>query len=153
MDKKINIPHILKGKQNKTEYYLYKQIIFLLFFIIFFQNWISLSESKKTDMNIFNNYSEISLMIRGIGSQNIISDEFIYEPSDIIINNESVKDKCKRIFELCEEENNITLIFNQSINTFDNMFKNIINLNSINLSNFDTSKIVNMSSMFYNCST
>ena len=151
MDKKINIPHILKGKHHKTEYYLYKQIIFILFFF-FFQNCISLSQSKKTDVNIFNYYSEISLVIRGSGNQNLTSDEFIYEPSDIILNNKSIKNKCKRECELNEEENYITLIFNQSLDTFENMFKNIHNINSINLSNFDTSKIVNMSSMFYNCS-
>ena len=59
-------------------------------------------------------------------------------------------DSCNKICQLIDEINNITLYFDEEINSCENMFNNLQNLTFIDLSSFDTSKVTNMHSMFFN---
>ena len=96
-------------------------------------------------------YSEIQLVIRGNGNQELVNNGFNPVPSEIYVNGEK-KDEDTRTCELEGETNNITLRFNVPIFSCVNMFKNLRNITTINLSDFDTSKVSNMNYMFYGCS-
>ena len=109
--------------------------------------------SKFESRYLFNYYSEIRLIIQGNGTQNIINEKFAIEPSQIIISGRTLGNSCtKKSCDLKNELNNITFRFNQTIKSFENIFKNMINIKEIDLSDFDFSTIENMYSMFYNCS-
>ena len=96
--------------------------------------------------------SEIRLIVQGNGSQSLINKEFNIEPYEVIVNGIYQGHSCQKICELEKTLNNVSLKFNQSINSCANMFKDLINIKEIDLSKFDFSKVINMSSMFYNCS-
>ena len=49
------------------------------------------------------------------------------------------------------DSNNVTLVFEDEINSLENMFYGLINLIKIDLSKFDTSKVTSMKSMFREC--
>ncbi len=66
------------------------------------------------------------------------------------MNNISKKNVCSKQCELEEDINYITLIFEEEITSCENMFKHC-NIKEINLSNFDTSKVTRMKSMFDHC--
>ena len=94
--------------------------------------------------------SNISLVIEGRGiEENIISDLFNIIPSKVFVNGKD-KGACKK----CKLENglnNVSIIFDNEINTCAYMFSDLNNIKEIDLSNFNTSLVINMSSMFMNC--
>ena len=49
------------------------------------------------------------------------------------------------------EMTNVTLIFNETLNSSEIMFSGLVNLIEIDLSFFDFSSIVSMENMFRNC--
>ena len=126
----------------------------------------------------FPNISKIHLVVNGTGNINILSNSFYNEPSEVIVNGVSKGETCKKICYFEEGENNVTLIFEEQINSLkyifsgcenikeidlsefdfsnilnmDSMFKLCINLEKINFGNIDTSKVEDMLSLFYNCS-
>ena len=95
--------------------------------------------------------SKIDLQIIEKGPQNILSNSFPDEPSDVLVNGISKKKEC---FKTCDIEQNssiVTLIFEEGIDTCDHMFKDMTNIKEIDLSNFDASKVTTMEGMFENC--
>ena len=95
--------------------------------------------------------SEIHLVIQGIGdNQTILSEAFYKEPKNVKVNNID-EDSCKKYCELPYDINNVTLIFDDDFNSFENMFNGLINLIEIDLSDLDTSKVLSMKSMFKDC--
>ena len=58
---------------------------------------------------------------------------------------------CKKFCELPNGLNNITLVFNEEIDSCESMFEGLNNIKVIDLSNFDFSKVTNMDSMFNEC--
>ena len=97
------------------------------------------------------NKSEIYLVIQGKGNLYFINSSFYLEPSEVIINDVS-NTSCKRNFVFENDLNNITIKFNDLINSSENMFYGLKNIIEIDLSNLDTSKVTNMASMFEQCS-
>ena len=130
---------IIKRRNNKknilqkTHYLLYILNIFIIL------------------ISQYSTSSNISLVIEGQGiEQNIISDLFNIIPSKVFVN-EKDKGACKK----CKLENglnNVSIIFDNEINTCAYMFSYLNNIKEIDLSNFNTSLVINMSSMFMNCS-
>ena len=107
--------------------------------------------SKEIAGNSNDNMSEIYLMIRGKGTQNILSSLFTIEPSEVLVNG-TIKENCTKTCYLDKDENLIILRFEEEIKTCEYMFQELNNITEINLSNFHASKITNMHCMFYNCS-
>ena len=104
----------------------------------------------KNLRNLISHNSEIYLIVQGNETQNILSNDFYIEPSEVYVN--GVQDiSCKKTCYLTEDENNITLNFSSQLISFENMFLNLDNIIEVDLSNFDTSLITTMSSMFKNC--
>ena len=137
-------------KQKIYHVFNLRSLLFLLDIILFLIN----SSNPKSTIRYLKIYhfSQVHLIIEGIGIQKILSDEFIYEPSEVLVNGETKGNICKKTCELDNEKNNITLRFDQLTESCANMFFNISNIKQIDLSEFDSSKVRNMSYMFYNCS-
>ena len=150
----INNSHIYKKTNNNI---ISKLLIINLFLII-----IPYSLSTKFDLRKINLVSEITITINGTGDQQILGDtEYvswqycIYNniPDEIHINNEKQNYTGKKVFNLEEEINNITMKFNSDITTSNVMFCGLSNITFINLSKFDSSHLVDMTSMFYYCTS
>ena len=168
-----NIKHKRTIINNGIEItFFYPLIIFLLFF--------HLSFPKET-----NYISEISIIINGTGTQQILSDgtdcdgpvQFNSIPNKTFINGVLQNYNDKKVYNLTNKINNITIqwyyqltncnlmfkdlhnITKLDLSKFDSskvtdmrcMFNNLISLQSIDLSNFDTSLVTSMRSMFSNC--
>ena len=97
-------------------------------------------------------YSEIHLIVRGIGNQRVFSNEFGQNPSKIYINGVE-ETTITRTYELQGETSNITLRFNSQLESCENMFKDSNTIEEIDLSYFDASKVTSMKSMFHACSS
>ena len=121
---------------------LFITIILLFTFVISFEN-------NQRNIKMFQ--YEIKLLIRGNKSDvNLLSDHFYKEPSIVLVNgvlNSSCKKKC--YFE--NESNNVTIKFEELLDTCEYMFNGLTNINEIDFSNLDTSKVKNMSHMFNGC--
>ena len=127
----------------------YRLSFLLLIILCFILPLIVLEENNRI---LDNYYQKIHLVIQGNRSQNFISNEFQIEPSEVIINGKTQSDTCKKNCDFENEINNVTLVFTVEIKSCVNMFKDLITITEIDLSDFDFSRVMNMSSMFHNCS-
>ena len=141
----MNKYKIIKRKKIFNEYYLFRVLTLLL--KIFLVNLISI----KNERNLNNYISEIHLVIKGNGKQNILSNEFNTNPSEVIVNGISKGNTCKKTCDLDEDINNVTIKFEEQIISCYHMFYGLQNIIEIDLSNFDASKVNNMEAMFYYC--
>ena len=103
------------------------------------------------DLSNFNVYqSEITLVIKGEEDLFFLNSAFNPEPDEVIINGQ-IKNSCKKSYNFTEELNDVVIKFNSTIESCENMFAILENIIEIDLSNFDFSNVVNMTSMFYKC--
>ena len=137
--------HNINGQKLKQNYPL---LFFILISILFSLVNLLNSENLITP-NIYD--SEIHLVIGGKGEQNILNNNFQFEPSEVIVNGYQ-NDSCKKTCYFFDDLNNITLIFMNQISSCEKMFQNSKNILEINLSNFDASEVTAMNEMFSGCS-
>ena len=137
---KKNVEEKQKSKNNKI-------CLFHLISVFSFFSFL------KGDLRyLSNNFSEITLIINTNGTKNILSSSFNKEPLDVLVNGISKIDSCKKQCELIDDYNNVTLIFEEQIESCENMFKDLNDIIEIDLSKFDFSKVSNMHGMFNGCS-
>ena len=99
------------------------------------------------------NSNEIAIKIRGNGNQKLLSDEYQNQLPNKIIIDGNEQDFENKIISLTQDINIITLKWNENILTnCSAMFKDLINIIEFDFSQFDCSRIIDMSYMFYNCS-
>ena len=72
--------------------------------------------------------SKINLIISGDGLVNILSDSFSLDPSEVIVNGLSKGTSCQKTCELNGDQNNVTLIFDEQIETCNYMFSGLENI-------------------------
>ena len=94
--------------------------------------------------------SEINLIIQGEGELNILNSQFSYDPTEFLINGLS-KPLCKKSCEFEGVLNNVTIKFENQIDSCSNMFAGITSIIEVDLSKFDASKVVSMFNMFGSC--
>ena len=70
--------------------------------------------------------NQIRLIIIGDGEQNILNTDFYKDPSKVYINNELTI--CNRTCNLLNETNNVTIVFDEEINSTEDMFYNLVNM-------------------------
>ena len=101
-------------------------------------------------------FSNITLKINGVGNKTVFTSysdfKEEYYPNVIYIN--GIKQSTiTYIYYLNETDNFVKLIWNNSINYCGCMFRECKDITEINLSNFDTSKVMNTGFMFSGCSS
>ena len=119
--------------------------IFLFLQEIVFVNLITIQKIRK--LNNFN--SQIHLVIQGRGTKKLLYNRFNPEPSEVYVNG-VIKNDCKKECYLEEDKNNVTLIFNQQLESCKEMFLQLNDIIEIHLSDFDFSKVINIQSMLKN---
>ena len=137
---------ILESKRFNLYISYRKNINILLLIILKFL--IILNTNGKLIHQIYY-YSEIRLKVLGKGDISILSDNFIFEPSEVKINGDS--NNCKKVCNFQEEENNVILYFSDSINNCENMFYHLKDIKEIDFSKFDFSDVTTTKYMFKNC--
>ena len=90
---------------------------------------------------------KINLVIKGKGQSYFLNSSFYLEPKEVIINGEP-KTNVKKIFNFEKDYNNVTIIYEDKLNSCENMFNGITNITEIDLTEFDTSEVTNMDFMF-----
>ena len=106
---------------------------------------------KNEIRDLVDYFSEIHLIIQGSDNQQLLNSGFEIEPSEVLVN--GVKDdSCKKTCNLVGNKNNITLRFENQIESCYEMFSGLNNIIEIDLTNFDASKTTNMENMFRHCS-
>ena len=118
--------------------------ITFLFFILCIEN---ICEKNRKFINLL---SQIHLVINGKGNQSLLNNAFYPEPYKVYVNS-LYEDSCKKFCVMEYEINHITLIFNETIVSSENMFYGSNNMTEIDLSKFDFSRVVNASFMFRGC--
>ena len=131
-------------EQGYYEYYLNLQNLVISMIYGLNNNDI---DNKKGDLNyIISNYSNkknSNTII--INKESEIKEEFC----EIYLN----KNKIKFEHEFDKEENRILLLFHKLLISTKNMFSGCSSLTSLNLSNFNTNNVKDMSCMFNECSS
>ena len=124
-----------------------KEFKYLLLILIFQQiNLIDINTNK-----LISQFSIIKLEIQGTGHQKLFNNTIKY-PDQIFINDIN-QSHIKNTYELNEKINEIKLIWNESLNNCEGLFENCLNITKIDFSDFDTSKVTDMSYMFSGCSS
>ena len=108
--------------KSKNNFILNSSKYSIFFTIIFFLSFISV---YNINIKIF--FSEIKLVIRGNNTQYILSKEFDFEPDQVLVNG-ILKSSCNKTCYLDKDLNNITIIFNNNLESCSNMFKNLNNI-------------------------
>ena len=131
------------------------------FLILIFFNIISMVFSiKLQNYQIYNTNrklilsNEIKIKIKGIGTQEILNKNYFnsYPPSTILVNGNIAANTGNEIIILEEEENNITMKWNDKLNNCLNMFSGLTNLIEVDFSNFDSTELTTISFIFFGCS-
>ena len=128
-----------KFKENKSN----STLIIILFYYL---NILLLLNSflKSYELN------EIRLTIQGKENHCFLHGD--QDVSEVIIKGESKSlESCKKCCYFDEDLNNVTLKFNTLIDSCYDMFFEMVDIIEIDLSNFDTSNLKNMQSMFNGC--
>ena len=98
-------------------------------------------------------FSNITLKIKESGEHDILFSNFYYSnPPDIISLNGKQKNSKNYIYNFNKINNTVNLIWNNPINSSCRMFEQCSKITEIDLSNFDTSEVTEMSQMFSGCS-
>ena len=145
----FTINKVIFGFQNKF-------ITFIINFLIMI-NLIGLISSKRNKLYKRRNLylsNEIRIKIEGTESQEIfssLSNLINNPPSTVLLNGNPVVLDENKITNLIEEENNITMIWENKLNNCDYMFYELENLLEVDLSNFDASEVITMNNMFEYC--
>jgi surface protein len=134
-------------KVNKNLKFIFKTNIFIP--LIFFFNLMLTPNISSENINNQSQSNQISFIIEGIGEQKLLGDNAIM-PNEIIINDitQEINDN---YFNMNKSLNNIIIRWNIPLTTCKDMFVNLNSMTFIDLSNFDFSKVTDMSGMFYGC--
>ena len=131
----------------RTCFVLNKLMIFL--FII---NIANLNEKKIYVNRKLYSLNQITIKIKGEGTQSILNSEYEYIPDEILVNgNPSNIVEENKITNLENEENIILMKWNNKLTSCRQMFEYLINLIEIDLTEFDSSEVKRMDYIFNGC--
>ena len=110
----------------------------------------------------FSYLSEINITVEGTGRQQILSDQsdcgditgsFNSLPNETLVNGIRQSNNDKYVDNLVIQTNIITMRWNYQVINCHNMFYGLKNITSIDLSNFDTSKVEIFDCMLHSCTS
>ena len=131
----------------------YMMTLFLLILNLIFQ------KSSGLQYNLFESkFSNITLKIKGIGFKDILSNKEISQyyfsknnyPNNVYINGIK-RDAVNYSYYFNQTDNFVELVWTQSIDSCNEMFRECCSITEIDLSNFDSSNIKSLHGMFLCC--
>ena len=151
--KNINLKQSFKSKLY-SKYKINNNIfIIFYFFILCFSNLLSKKNFRLRQINSMNEII-LTIPLNEGTNVNILYDYFNSLPNKVFINGSEYTPSDGQDFRtiyLDSGENSITLCYENVPNSLKNMFKDLSGITKIDLSNFDTSNVEDMSFMFNNC--
>ena len=149
--RKNRAPLMIKNKKNINNYIF---IIKLLIVINLFNRALSYYKINYLELK----YSKITLKIKGIGNKNIFSggSEFSFESSgfpDEVYINSIKKTPVTYTYYLDSINNVVELRWTNKINDCTFMFRSCSDITEIDLSQFDSSEVMQMYNMFEHCTS
>ena len=154
---KIQKNYKLKIKRIKNNHYFNhkKNIELLLLIILIIINLpLYLSDNDYNNQPQYyheENENKITLIVEGKGDQNILH-YTITRPDFVIINDKEELVNSDMKFGFNEERNKVELIWKSLLTSCKEMFKDKNCITSIDFSNFNSSKVTDMTEMFNKCS-
>ena len=143
--KKIN-------KNNRIKSYIGKFNILLNIYIILLL--ISIT-NEISSLRKLNSFSSIYITFKESGNKIFLNKDFIYEPNYVWVNGvpKSFQQSGEEKYNILLNEDEITIKvgWNDPLDSTKNMFKGLLGIISIDLSEFDASKVTDMSYMFSEC--
>ena len=139
--KKTSLNYLFKYSKRIKLVYIKTTIIDIIIKYLFFYVFANAS-------NVFNSY--IILKMRGIGEFSIYSETYTNTPDVIIINNKTIEEKINK-YNFKQFDNSVKLIWYSTITSCLSLFSGCSNIYEIDLSNFNTSKVSDISYMFNGC--
>ena len=136
---------VIQKLKNIDKYNFY----FLLF--IFISIYGNIFQSKKTNLRKLENTSDITIIIRGTGTQKILSDSYSSIPDTVLVNGDQYTSG--KTVDLVEETNTITLKWDSEITDCKQMFLGLSNIINVDLTNFNALNVVDMNHMFSECTS
>ena len=127
-----------------------KRLFELIFLIIF--TFIK----TNNEILLYSNYIRIKINIKHPGIKYIYRKDNYYSGTDIapkpdkVYINGNLQNRPESNYNLTEENNDIVLIWNENIRSTNSLFRGS-DIQEIDLSNFNTSKLINIRYMFYEC--
>ena len=153
---KKNLDNLMLLKTKKHSYI--SKIYFLLIILQLIQVGLNLSFTKKDgfQFQMKSHSNEITIKIQGTGDQYVVYEYFYKCPDSIYLNTvltNSIGSNCKIINIPTEGEttNTVKLVWNDKLQSLNQLFTNFTHLKEADLSNFDSSSVSHMGDMFYNC--
>ena len=138
---------IYKEKHLKT--FSFKQLILILTLIPV--NKFLFSRYK---LILFSHYNEILIKVNGTGKYSIINNDYPFKPGSYLLNDDpKPKEFLNSKIKFTKSENKVKLIFKNTIENCNSMFKGCSKITEIDLSNFKSSNKGNIDSMFRNCAS
>ena len=115
-------------------------------------NIFCLIKNNIFDLSYIRNTSKITLKIKGTGNLNILSNHFenFSYLNEVFINGNRTETVANK-YEFSKTDNDVELRFEDNITSCRNMFNGCSKIIEIDLSNFNTSKVISMFAMFYGC--
>ena len=132
----------------------FNNLILLIFIIIFLSSDFLSKVFSKIILNLFNS-SIITIKIKGPGNRYILSNDFSFDPLQIYIEgiNDDYVNYVTREYNFENEQTTVKMIFDDNLNTCENMFKDLSYITEIDLSSFNTFSVRSMKSMFKGCTS
>ena len=156
---KIIIRCIFKNKKLYKIKFCENIIVFVIFLILSFL----LCLTKEIRLRKIISSTEITITIKGTGEQKILSDGmkrkdssyfmFNLKPNKIYINGILQSYTGKKVYNLTETINNVTMLWNNNLDYTYCMFYNVKNIIKVDLSKFNSSGITKMFCMFDSCNS
>ena len=136
------------AENNLKNNFLYKIIMnLILIFPLISKNQREIYRSNKINLS-----NEIKIKIIGIGPQNILNQEYLEKPKQILVNGTPADiDIENKISNLLNGENTIIMKWDNKLIDCKSMFQNLTNIIEVDLTNFDSSEVTTMEKMFYLC--
>ena len=125
---------------------------YLLTLSIMILSCIFISPEATKNTRKLESVPKVSLKSDEIGLKYIIYESFQPLPDKILINGQEINQTAHKI-EINEEGSIIELIWNNPLSNCHAMFKDMSNILEINFTDFDTSKVTDMSEMFMKCNS
>ena len=137
-------------KKAKNIWIIYPTFYFLVLFLSLIHPNLSLSLTRKECSHL----NEITIKINGLEDQYILNNDFYYCPETIYLNGNSVsavETNCKiiNIPSGGESTNEVKLVWNEKLVSLAGIFSGLANLIEVDLSNFDSSSVIDMANMFF----
>ena len=151
--KRLLNPKLKSKKINILSFY----ITFIMFSLIPAKSNLSQAIKEISPIRFESHSSEINIKVNTAGYQYILGENYPFCPNEIFIDGEpvdTVGGNCRMIY-IPESalDNYITLYWIDSLTSLQSIFDWRTNIIEIDLSSFDSSYVVDMTDMFYGCSS